>query len=165
MLESLQAVAPETWLIVAGVSLLIGVAGFALGRRSAAGTEQVRELEGALDDARAAADGATAELDRYRGNVADHFAETSEKLRDLTLQYRAVYDHLAVGAGELCPEGFERLEGVLGAAALPEASSSGQEGGDLAEELEIDEPTDPPSEPRASEASAADPDTDERTSG
>ena len=140
MLESLQAIAPEAWLIVSGLGLLIGVVGFALGRRSAEGAAQIRELEGALDDARAAADGATAELERYRGNVADHFAETSEKLRDLTLQYRAVYDHLAVGAGELCPEGFERLEGVLGAAGLPENSAPGESDIEESDELEVDDP-------------------------
>lgn len=62
--------------------------------------------------------------DRYRGKVADHFAGTSERLRDLTLQYREVYNHLAEGAGELCPEGFEKLEGGLGLDALPEESET-----------------------------------------
>ena len=56
----------------------------------------------------------------YRGKVADHFAGTSERLRELTLQYRAIYNHLAEGAGELCPESFEKLEGGLGLDALPE---------------------------------------------
>ncbi len=62
--------------------------------------------------------------DRYRGKVSDHFAGTSERLRDLTLQYREVYNHLAEGAGELCPEGFEKLEGGLGLDALPEESET-----------------------------------------
>ena len=53
-------------------------------------------------------------LERYRGKVADHFVGTSERLRELTLQYRAIYNHLAEGAGELCPQGFEKLEGGLG---------------------------------------------------
>ncbi len=130
MSEMLESIAPELWLIAAGVALLIAVASFAIGRRSGFLAQQIRELTGALDDARAEADGARDELDRYRGSVADHFAETSEKLRDLTLQYRSVYDHLAAGANALCPEGFEQLEGGL-AAALPE--------GVVEEELETDE--------------------------
>jgi hypothetical protein len=31
-----------------------------------------------------------------------------------------VYEHLAKGATELCPEGFSKLEGGLGLDALPE---------------------------------------------
>jgi uncharacterized membrane-anchored protein YhcB (DUF1043 family) len=60
----------------------------------------------------------------YRGKVADHFVGTSERLRELTFQYRAIYNHLAEGAGELCPEGFEKLEGGLGLDALPEESET-----------------------------------------
>ncbi len=120
MSEMLDSIAPELWLIAAGFLLLASVVGFAAGRRTGSGATQIKELTGALDDARAEADGARSELDRYRGSVADHFADTSEKLRDLTLQYRSVYDHLAAGAEELCPEGFQQLEGGL-AAALPES--------------------------------------------
>ena len=54
--------------------------------------------------------------------MADHFAETSQKLHDLTLQYRSVYDHLAAGAGELCPESLEKLDGGLGLDALPDGA-------------------------------------------
>jgi uncharacterized membrane-anchored protein YhcB (DUF1043 family) len=60
----------------------------------------------------------------YRGKVADHFVGTSERLRELTFQYRAIYNHLAEGAGELCPEGFQKLEGGLGLDALPEESET-----------------------------------------
>lgn len=136
MVEILESIAPELWLIAAGVALLVSLLGFAIGRRTGTGATQIQELTGALDDARAEADGARAELDRYRGSVADHFADTSEKLRDLTLQYRSVYDHLAAGAEALCPEGFEQLEGGL-TAALPESL--------LEDALETDDPVDPDS--------------------
>ena len=63
-------------------------------------------------------------LESYRGKVADHFIGTSERLRELTFQYRAIYNHLAEGAGELCPEGFEKLDGGLGLDALPEESET-----------------------------------------
>jgi uncharacterized membrane-anchored protein YhcB (DUF1043 family) len=51
-------------------------------------------------------------------------------LRDLTHQYRAVYDHLTKGATSLCPEGsIDLLEG-LRSEKLPEGkdSASGEEG-------------------------------------
>jgi len=63
-------------------------------------------------------------FESYRGKVTDHFVGTSERLRDLTFQYRSIYNHLAEGAGELCPEGFQKLDGGLGLDALPEASET-----------------------------------------
>ena len=63
-------------------------------------------------------------LESYRGKVTDHFVGTSERLRELTFQYRAIYNHLAEGAGELCPEGFQKLDGGLGLDALPEESET-----------------------------------------
>ena len=46
------------------------------------------------------------EHDAYRMNVLEHFSGTSDLLRDLTVQYRSVYQHLTKGAATLCPEGF-----------------------------------------------------------
>ena len=120
-----------SWLMV-GTMLLAGVVlGFLIGRRSSAARARARQLEGDLEELRKEHEHAQAEveavrenLDRYRGKVADHFAGTSERLRDLTLQYRAVYSHLAEGAVELCPEGFEKLEGGLGLDAIPEESET-----------------------------------------
>jgi uncharacterized membrane-anchored protein YhcB (DUF1043 family) len=39
---------------------------------------------------------------QYRESVAKHFGETSEKFRDLTEQYTALYRLLAGGAKDLC---------------------------------------------------------------
>jgi uncharacterized membrane-anchored protein YhcB (DUF1043 family) len=119
-------------LVVGGAILLAGVAvGFLLGRRTSAARAQARQLEEELEElqkeqerARAEIQAGREELEGYRAKVADHFAGTSERLRDLTLQYRAVYNHLAEGAGELCPEGFEKLDGGLGLDALPEESDA-----------------------------------------
>ena len=118
--------------LMVGAMLLAGVVlGFLIGRRSSAARVRALQLEGELEELRKEQERAQAEiqagrekLDRYRGKVADHFAGTSERLRDLTLQYRAVYNHLAEGAGELCPEGFEKLDGGLGLDALPEESEA-----------------------------------------
>lgn len=117
MLESLWPA------VLAGILVIAVLASFVLGRRTGASARQVRALKDALATACGERDRSREELEGYRKRVADHFAETSEKLHDLTLQYRDVYDHLARGAGELCPEGFAQLEGGLGLDALPEAEA------------------------------------------
>ena len=131
---------PEVALPVLLAGLLIA---FWVGRRTSDTSVRVRELEGALGDAGAErerlaaelADARTeraqlmAELADYRKRVADHFVQTSQKLHDLTLQYRAVYDHLAAGAGELCPDSLEKLEGGLGLDALPEETGKATDRG------------------------------------
>jgi uncharacterized membrane-anchored protein YhcB (DUF1043 family) len=104
--------------------LLIALGAFFLGRKTGSGAARVRGLEGELTAAREEATRLQEDLDGYRGRVTEHFAETSQRLHDLTLQYRAVYDHLAKGANELCPEGFQKLEGGLGLDALPEGSAA-----------------------------------------
>ena len=118
--------------LMVGAILLAGISlGFGLGLRASAARARARQLEGQLEDlqkeherAHAEIQAGREELERYRGKVADHFAGTSERLRELTLQYRAIYNHLSEGAGELCPEGFEKLEGGLGLDALPEESDA-----------------------------------------
>ena len=134
-------------ILVAGVLL-----GLLLGRRTSAARARVRQLEGELEDLRSQHERAQAEIqtgkddleraraeiqagrdelqrtregfESYRGKVTDHFVGTSERLRDLTFQYRSIYNHLAEGAGELCPEGFQKLDGGLGLDALPEESET-----------------------------------------
>jgi uncharacterized membrane-anchored protein YhcB (DUF1043 family) len=109
------------------IMLLAGglVAGYLLGRASGAQRRRVRELEKDLRLATVRLEGAAEELKRseqqledYRNQVVAHFAGTGEKLRDLTLQYRAVWEHLSEGARALCPEGALRLPGGLEALAL-----------------------------------------------
>jgi uncharacterized membrane-anchored protein YhcB (DUF1043 family) len=121
MAESLAA-SPGTWLVI--VALAAAALGFATGRLGGAAARRARALQVALAEERAAHDKARAEYEAYRKRVSDHFSETSERLHDLTLQYRSVYEHLAKGASELCPEGFSKLEGGLGLDALPEESPS-----------------------------------------
>jgi len=100
-------------------------AGFLLGRATGAQRRRMRALEKDLRLATLRLEGAAEELKRseqqledYRNQVVAHFAGTGEKLRDLTLQYRAVWEHVAAGARALCPEGSLRLPGGLEALAL-----------------------------------------------
>src|SRR5512134_1556620 len=90
---------PNLLLVVVGVLLVGGgfLIGLALGRASNKAERRIRELEGELETARAEHAG-------YRSEVSAHFGRTSELFRDMTLQYRAVYEHLADGARSLCPD-------------------------------------------------------------
>ena len=43
----------------------------------------------------------------HRDKVAKHFMHTSDLVQEMTQSYRAVYEHLATGARELCDEDAE----------------------------------------------------------
>ena len=121
-----MTVSPE-WIVgAAALAVVLVAVAFVLGRRTGSGAARVRELESRLEVAAQERERVEGELRGYRERVAAHFSETSERLHDLTVQYRSVYEHLAQGASELCPESFEKLEGGLGLDALPEESRGGQ---------------------------------------
>ena len=122
------------------ISILTGVValavGILIGRFTGNGRQAVLELKSKLESAnkerelaQASVDAAKDEINRtreqldgYRGEVVEHFTGTSQLLRDLTHQYREVYDHLAKGASSLCPEGsVDFLEGLQ-----PERLSAGE---------------------------------------
>ena len=130
---------PDLFIIVAAVTT--GLAGgFFIGRRMSADTVRARSLDAALEDARKDQEIALAELeaakhewmraqselDTYRHEVVDHFTGTSDMLRDLTVQYRNVYDHIADGAKLLCPEGSVRIEAGVEVPMLSSDSESSE---------------------------------------
>jgi uncharacterized membrane-anchored protein YhcB (DUF1043 family) len=106
--------------------------GLALGRRSSRDLrEHAHDLEERLQIAEE-------DMARYRTQVSDHFGETSRLLRELTLQYRSVYEHLAEGARTLCPDGTEMLAPSLAEAALPaEAAAADAEAGNGQLDLDL----------------------------
>jgi uncharacterized membrane-anchored protein YhcB (DUF1043 family) len=144
------------YLVAAG--LAVAVAAFLVGRLTGGGAARRRELEEQLADAheelsRAAAEmedlldqlgAARDEHEAYRLNVVDHFSGTSDLLRDLTVQYRSVYEHLTKGASTLCPEGFVGLtEGLpVPEIAEPSAEPEREEEAALFESTEPDAATD-----------------------
>lgn len=123
------------------------VVGFLIGRRSGKARRRIGELESQLEAvgkerelaqvslqaAKEEIKRVETELQEYRADVVEHFTGTSGLLRDLTVQYRSVYDHLTKGATSLCPEGsVGLLEGLqserLPAEAGPAGPVSGEEG-------------------------------------
>jgi uncharacterized membrane-anchored protein YhcB (DUF1043 family) len=122
MPEILTASSGLTLAVAAALGLVLG---FLAGRYGGAAASRVRQLQAALTEERVAFDKLHGEYEGYRKRVADHFTQTSERLHDLTLQYRSVYEHLAKGASDLCPQGFSKLEGGLGLDALPEEAEDG----------------------------------------
>jgi uncharacterized membrane-anchored protein YhcB (DUF1043 family) len=142
----------SNWEIVLYLAPFAGLlVGFGLGRLTAPGAAQARrlqaELEGALKDGeRVGAELAASREEQavYRGQVSDHMVGTVDRLRDLALQYRAVYDHLAEGAQDLCPERFAAIQDPMDTDLLTE----GFAGPDAAE------PADPETAAERSEVDA-----------
>jgi len=128
---------PAIVAIVAFALVGLGV-GVLLGRRSSEGAARARALETELDverSARARAleekraaleelERARADAEAYRVRVVDHFYGSSEQLRALAVQYRALYDHLASGAQALCPESVPALRERLEVPALGERAET-----------------------------------------
>lgn len=79
-------------LIIAGISLFAvgGVVGAVISRAFIP-PEQQKQLEQNLQATQE-------ELNRYQQEVAEHFAETSQLINNLTHSYRSVHEHLAKGA-------------------------------------------------------------------
>jgi uncharacterized membrane-anchored protein YhcB (DUF1043 family) len=142
---------------------LVGLGiGVLLGRRSAAGALRARALEAELDAQRAELERVQgeklalgAELERarheaegYRTRVVEHFYGTSEQLRSLTLRYRELFEHLAEGARELCPEASTALQAGLELPALGD-------GKDAAETAAREDLAETPDEEPAEEESLA----------
>ena len=138
---------------VVAAGFAVAVATFFVGRVTGGGAIRRRELEEQLANAheelsRIASEvedlleqlrKAREEHEAYRLSVVDHFSGTSDLLRDLTVQYRSVYEHLTKGASTLCPEGFVGLTEGLQVPEIAEPAAQPQR----EEEAGPFEPTDP----------------------
>jgi len=127
----------EPGLLIVAACVLLG-GGFAVGRLTGSSRERVRDLQGKIEEAQkerelaqASVEAAKAEIARlgeereeYGSRVVDHFSATSELMRDLTVQYRAVYDQLTRGATSLCPEGSVGLQDGLQPESLGEGDGT-----------------------------------------
>ena len=83
------------WFIAIG-SLAVGIVmGIAFTRRLGTNATRVQQLEEKLESM------SESHLE-YRNNVSEHFNVTSELINQMTNNYKKVYDHLAIGAQDLC---------------------------------------------------------------
>lgn len=95
-------------LFVLGLVLGCIVAYLVIGRQS-----RTRELQDELITLRE-------KFSDYRDQVTQHFMRTSELVQEMTFSYRAVYEHLAAGAQNLCSGGLEAPQANLpGTAGTP----------------------------------------------
>jgi uncharacterized membrane-anchored protein YhcB (DUF1043 family) len=131
---------PELIGYLVAVGIAVAVAAFLVGRLTGGGATRRRELEEQLADAHEENSRIAAEMEdlleqfaaardehaAYRLNVVDHFSGTSDLLRDLTVQYRSVYEHLTKGASTLCPEGFVGLTEGLPVPEIAEPSGESE---------------------------------------
>ncbi|HEY9198180.1 MAG TPA: DUF1043 family protein [Gammaproteobacteria bacterium] len=82
--------------------------------------QRVRELEQQLQSVQS-------ELDSYRSKVSQHFQKTAELFEDMTGRYRAIYQHMAGSAQELCQERPPALQlDIVDRGRLAEPAAAGK---------------------------------------
>jgi len=111
-MESLNSVP-----VAVGVGILIG---FVVGwfSRSGSGAKSKEKMLQESKD----------EMEQYRKDVTTHFEKTAILVGAMTEQYRAVYDHLADGAQNLCNDPTARLDAIGQGEALIAAHSEPEAG-------------------------------------
>ena len=83
------------WLIAIGCFAVGLVAGIALANSFGSNSAHIKELEGKIES--------TMEFhEEYQNSVSDHFEVTSKLIDQMTKKYKEVYEHLAIGAQDLC---------------------------------------------------------------
>ena len=85
-----------TWVIFLTIGLVIGIAaGMFIGQLDDIKRKQREELQKKLESAEQ-------ELVDYKCQVTEHFVKTSTLVNNMTESYKAIHDHLSIGAGTLC---------------------------------------------------------------
>lgn len=85
-----------TWVVFLGVGLVIGViAGLYFARLDDVTNSQKKALQQKLDEAES-------QINTYKSQVSEHFLKTATLVNSMTESYKAVHEHLALGARDLC---------------------------------------------------------------
>ncbi len=85
-----------TWVLFLGIGLIVGIiAGLYFARLDDFSNKQKNALQQKLD-------AAEQQLKAYHTQVAEHFLKTASLVKSMTESYKAVHEHLALGARELC---------------------------------------------------------------
>lgn len=85
------------WFIIATLTACALGLGFLLGRRHSPHLERMQQLETSLQDQQH-------QHEDYRYHVEQHFTESAELLKQLSNNYRAICQHFAAGAYNLCQD-------------------------------------------------------------
>lgn len=117
------------WLAVLAALIIGFIAGAIVSRNLGSNPLRNRENQRAIDTLRQ-------EQQHYRDQVTGHFQRTAELVNELTENYRAVHNHLAQGARELCPEAGSQLP------HLPEPPAAAQQLGAASAAAPIEPPRD-----------------------
>ena len=89
--------------IIALVLVVVAIgAGFFFGRMTNSAVRNSKRLDADLKQVQS-------ELADYKQEVSHHFEKTAELVNTMTASYRAVYEHLATGAQNLCKEQASKL--------------------------------------------------------
>lgn len=94
------------------------VAGLVLGHFFSTGAKRIKALQAEIEQTNAILEQTRQELEqtkntleqtrnesaRYRQQVTEHFSVAADLFNSLTANYRAVYEHLAIGSHNLCDE-------------------------------------------------------------
>lgn len=108
------------WLTGIGCLALGIFLGVIFSRRSGENTTRIKELESqiiAIEERH----------EQYKGDVSEHFGVTSELVQQLTKSYRDVYQHLAMGAQDLCTTEVANRMLPVGADAVFDAAAPREE--------------------------------------
>jgi uncharacterized membrane-anchored protein YhcB (DUF1043 family) len=96
--------------------LLIGRAYSPGGKRIKSFKDEIWQTQADLEQARlelnqtrTALESSQGMSEEYRQQVSKHFSKTAELVNELTMNYKAVYEHLATSAVNLCDEGVAVL--------------------------------------------------------
>ncbi|MGD8940046.1 MAG: DUF1043 family protein [Gammaproteobacteria bacterium] len=85
-----------TWVLFLGIGLVVGIiAGLYFARLDDVTNKQKKVLQQKLESAEQ-------QLKGYQSQVTEHFLKTASLVNSMTESYKAVHDHLAMGAKELC---------------------------------------------------------------
>jgi uncharacterized membrane-anchored protein YhcB (DUF1043 family) len=96
------------------------VLGVIFSQRAGANSNRIKELESqiiAIEERH----------EQYKGDVSEHFDVTSELIQQMTQSYRDVYQHLAMGAQDLCTTEVANKMLPVGSDAVFEAAAPREE--------------------------------------
>ena len=108
------------WLTGIGCLALGVVLGVVFSKRNSGNSTRINELESqiiAIEERH----------EQYKGDVSEHFGVTSELVQQLTQSYRDVYQHLAMGAQDLCTTEVANKMLPVGSDAVFEAAAPREE--------------------------------------